>query len=133
MKIQLEYPYNTRWKNGYIVTNKENRKMVILVNNRKDRTTTAYARYLLSCKEQRFLTNEEQTDHIDNDKTNDSLENLQILSPLQNHNKSLKVGQTMIKFICPICDKHFELTARQSHRLNPTCSKKCGGIKAHWK
>lgn len=133
MKLQLEYPYNNKWRYGYLVTNKENRKMVILFNNSKDRTTTAYARYLLSCKEQRFLKKSEQADHIDGNKTNDSLENLQILSPKNNHNKTFKVGQTMIKFSCPVCNKNFELTARQSHKLNPTCSKRCGGIKSHWK
>lgn len=133
MKIQLEYPYTLKWKHGYLVTNKENRQMIILYNHPKDRTTTAYARYLLSCKEKRFLNPNEQADHIDEDKTNDIIENLQILSQKENHHKKFKVGQTMVKFICPVCNTNFELTARHSHRENPTCSRKCGGIKSHWK
>jgi len=48
MKIQLEYPFNEIWKNGYIVTNKEPRNNVILFNSSKDRSTIPYARYLMA-------------------------------------------------------------------------------------
>ena len=133
MKIELEFPFNDIWQTGYIVTNKDNRKMVCLYNNQKDRSTISLARYLVSVKERRLLSKDEHVDHIDNDKTNDSLENLQILSPIENHNKSFKVGETYYSFTCPVCGIDFKLSARQSHKTNPTCSRKCGGIKSHWK
>lgn len=76
MKIDLKYPYSEKWKFGYIVTNSENRKTLILYNNCSDRTSTQYARYLLTIKLKRFLTEEETVDHIDGDKINDSLNNL---------------------------------------------------------
>ena len=47
-KLILEEPYKSIWKHGYIVTNKENRKTVILFNSKEDRTSTQYARYLMS-------------------------------------------------------------------------------------
>lgn len=53
-KIKLEHPYSNDWESGYLVTNKENRKTVILYkgingNNRK-MSSTQYARYKLAVK-----------------------------------------------------------------------------------
>ena len=87
MKIKLEEPFASDWKLGYLQKNREGRNIVCLVNNNKERTTIAYARYLMSVKLGRYLTADESVDHIDNDKTNDSLDNLQILEPLQNIQK----------------------------------------------
>ena len=72
-------------------------------------------------------------DHIDNNKTNDLIENLQILTPKENNQKSFLKGETLFEFKCPVCKKIFKLTARQSHKKEPCCSRKCGGIKSHWK
>ena len=55
----------------------------------------------------RYLTNQEHVDHIDNDKTNDSISNLQILTPKENNQKSFLKGETLLDFICPICKKEF--------------------------
>ena len=132
MKIELQIPYKNRWKFGYLVTNKENRRTVILFNNKKDRSSVSYARYLMACNLQRYLAVDEHVDHIDNNKTNDILSNLQILT-LQENNKKASKGKTYYTFICPVCLKEFKLEARQSHKKQPCCSRKCGGIKSHWK
>lgn len=87
MKIQLELPYKDDWKFGYLVTNPEKRKTIILFNNNKQRSSVSYARYLMACKLKRYLSPEEQVDHIDNDKTNDTLSNLQILTGTENIRK----------------------------------------------
>lgn len=108
MKIDLEYPYDKDWKNGYLVVNGENRKTVILFNSSKDRSSTAYARYLVSVALGRYLTDDEHVDHIDHDKTNDVLENLQILSKKDNNLKeSKRRGRVLVEVICPYCAKHF--------------------------
>ena len=96
IKIELQEPYKSIWKCGYIVTNKENRKNVILYNSNNDRSTVSYARYLMSVYLGRFLDKDEEVDHIDNDKTNDSFNNLQILSKIENIRKSSK-GITVTK------------------------------------
>lgn len=132
MKIHLQSPFSKDWKVGYLVLNTENRQMVCLYNSQSDRTTISYARYLMSIKLDRYLSIDEHVDHIDEDKTNDNIDNLQILSPKENHNKSLKTGETFIGFICPVCKIDFKLSKRQSHKINPCCSRKCGGIKSHW-
>ena len=90
MKIELEYPYNTDWKYGYIVTSRENRKTLVLFNTQKERTSTQFARYILAVSLRRYLSIDETVDHIDGNKTNDSLDNLQILSRRDNIKKSAK-------------------------------------------
>ena len=108
-KFDLEFPYNEDWKFGYLVTNRENRRNVILYNSSSDRSTVAYARYLLSVNIGRYLTGEEQADHIDNDKTNDAISNLQILSPEDNLKKSVIKygGAKYVNCSCPNCHSRF--------------------------
>ena len=44
------------------------------------------------------------------------------------YSKKNKQCESLLK---KICKKEFKLTARQSHRKEPCCSRKCGGIKSH--
>jgi len=80
MKIELEEPFNSMWSYGYLVTNPKNRKNICLVNNRLDdtRTTISYARYLISVKLGMFISKDYEVDHIDDDKTNDNIDNLKL-------------------------------------------------------
>lgn len=87
MKIKLKAPFSKDYDKGYLVTNSKNRKFVILYNSANDRTTIPYARYLMSVKLKRYLKDDEHVDHIDNDKTNDDINNLQILSQTENNQK----------------------------------------------
>lgn len=135
-KIQLEYPYSERWKSGYLITNKQNRKTVILVNDKNDRSSTQYARYLMAVKLKRFLTQNETVDHIDDDKTNDQLSNLQILTRAENVIKACK--QPDVQLICPICKTTFYRSLTQisgkkdKAKLNMiACSRSCGGKLSH--
>lgn len=90
MKLdKVEYPYSDLYKTAYITTNDEGRKLVIFVKNGKSVKGTPYARYLMAVKLGRFLRSDEQVDHIDNDKTNDSIDNLQILTMRENIQKYL--------------------------------------------
>ena len=73
-----------------------------------------------------YLNKNEQVDHIDNDKTHDTLENLQILTPRENIIKSS--SKTLHDFICGWCDTAFQLESRQMHKsrkLPPCCSRSC--------
>ena len=116
MKIDLEYPYNTLWNNGYIVINPEGRRNVVLFNSQIDRSTVSFARYLMSVKLGRFLTDQEEVDHIDDNKTNDDPNNLQILTPEQNREKQrlhyINSVQQKFDLACPYCGKDFTLTER---------------------
>lgn len=90
----------------------------------------------MSCKLGRFLTKEEQVDHIDNDKTNDNIENLQILSVKENNIKSHKLSDVIL--FCPICGIEFTKTRSQLRGRNKEpfsrdmcCSRSCGAKKGH--
>lgn len=87
MKIELEEPFKSLWLNGYLVINSQNRRNVCLVNNRQDRTTISYARYLMCVKIGYILSDEYEVDHVDDDKTNDDIGNFQILTKQQNIEK----------------------------------------------
>lgn len=131
MKIETQSPFNDY--NGYIVINPENRKNVCLVHKHtKKRTTVSFARYLMSVKENRILSKEEHVDHIDGNKTNDAIENLQILSIKENNVKKIKeTGRTekMVELKCPGCETIFSRPVRSSHIIKKghysACSKKC--------
>lgn len=125
MKLELEAPYGNDYRSGYLVMSRDGRRTVILFNSSKDRSTVSYARYLMAVKLGRYLLDTEHVDHIDNDKTNDAVENLQILSQGDNNRKAAK-PKTFIDFVCFICGKPFKLEARQAHKTNPTCGKACG-------
>ncbi len=81
-KIELDKLFSTQWDSAYLIHHaKEGRNYVVLRNSATDkRTTIQYAKYLMSIKLGRILRREEQVDHIDGDKTNDSIDNLQLLS-----------------------------------------------------
>ena len=140
-RISGEFPYDNYWL--YIVFHrKENRRMAVLIlkENRKIRTTISYARYLMAIKVKRFLLENEEVDHIDNDKTNDDITNLQILSKEENIKKqSLLRSQnnppTMMEMICPVCYNKFNYPSRnyryhtKNGRTRFNCSRKCAGVK----
>lgn len=143
MKIDLEYPYNTLWNNGYIVINPEGRRNVVLFNSQIDRSTVSFARYLMSVKLGRFLTDQEEVDHIDDNKTNDDPNNLQILTPEQNREKQrlhyINNVQQKFELVCPNCGCNFSLTEREMNgrfiqiRKNASlgliyCSSSCSSI-----
>ena len=65
MKIKLEYPFTLIYKSWYILTNKEDREIVVLYKNKYIRTTIQYAKYLMSINAWRILWKNEQVDHID--------------------------------------------------------------------
>lgn len=131
MKIELEFPYQDFI--GYTVINPEKRKNVCLVHKiTKQRTTISFARYLMSVHLKRFLLKEEHVDHIDNDKTNDEIYNLQILTQKENNIKKfkdLKISRKIAILICPNCKNEFKRFLNQVHFNKnakfSTCSKKC--------
>jgi len=116
MKIDLEYPFNTEYQAGYVYVNNEGRRAVTLKRFDGSLTGTTLARYLMAVKLGRFLTDQEEVDHIDNNKTNDDPNNLQILTPEQNREKQrlhyINNVQQKFDLACPYCGKDFTLTER---------------------
>lgn len=132
--VVAEYPYNDYYL--YVTYHKkEGRRYAVLVPIDKSknikRTTISYARYLMSVKEKRFLNKDEDVDHIDEDKTNDDINNLQILPKKDNIIKGNKRnGRQMVELKCPNCGKTFSRRKKNTHltiksRTYTACSRKC--------
>jgi len=137
MKIELQEPFKSVWRNGYLVVNSENRRHICLVNNDTDRTTISYARYLMSVKLGHLVPDDIEVDHIDNDKTNDVIDNLQLLTKADNHLKQkqlyLDTVQNTYLVHCVNCTGAFTITERQlkmkiaQNVTNMYCSHRCSG------
>lgn len=117
-------------------TRKDGRKHVIHYDG-VHRRTQSYPRYLMEQYLGRTLQEWEHVDHINDDFTDDRLENLQILTPAENNRKSAK-GVEMLWFTCPVCTSEFQREARfyrdkqiKHGKAGPYCSKQCSGKVHH--
>ena len=113
-------------------TRKDGRKHVIHYDG-VTKHTQSYPRYLMEQHLGRKLESWEQVDHINNDPTDDRLENFQILTQLENIQKSA-VKVKYIEFTCPVCKNTFSISAgRYKHnqlvqgKAGPYCSRSCAG------
>lgn len=130
-----KYPYEDFTVYFPIWHKVEKRYMICLVpiDNKMKRFTMSYARYLLSVKLKRKLKSFETVDHIDGNKINDSLDNLQILSREENtkkYYKDNKISRRKITIVCPICNKKIIKNYNQTSfgkriKNNNYCSREC--------
>jgi hypothetical protein len=99
------------------------------------RRTQSYPRYLVEKELGVTLETWEEVDHINNDYTDNRLENLQIISGTANRQKAM-IGREakLYTFNCPECDKEATITYRQykwnqltQGKTGPYCSKSCAG------
>lgn len=130
MKIEISDFYKQKgYTHGYEWINKENRKMISLFVNNKPGTLMTYAKYLFTSHYEIDVQKGCDVDHINGDKTDDRIENLQIISGRYNRQKDHQVSEKVI-LTCPICGQEFMFDKHNlAFKNNPTCSKKCGYIK----
>lgn len=107
---------------------------MVLVKEDGKHTTKSYPKYLMEQTLNRDLTLEETVDHIDEDFTNDKLDNLQILSREENAAKSMSFRpRKTYSFVCPECNKEATKYLNQvksnlkKTKRGPFCSKVCAG------
>ena len=91
---------------------------------------TSYARFKMERHLGRKLGPDEEVDHIDDDRSNNHISNLQVLTPAENQAKSNHKGWT--DCICPTCGVSFQAETRrikfnQTKRgyKGPYCSRHC--------
>ena len=118
---------------------KENRAFVILVyppyNKTAKRKTTSYARWLMQNHLGRELEIYEIVDHINEDHTDDRIENLQLVTTTQNNQKAVysKYGSIWETFICMQCGKEGKQKRRdikhnrKQGKSGPFCGRSCAG------
>lgn len=96
-------------------------------------TSMSYAKYLYTSYYQVDVAEGDHVDHINGDKMDDRIENLQVISGTYNRQKDHK-RKEMVVLVCPVCNEEFLFPkGNLSTHPNPCCSRKCGGIKSHWK
>lgn len=94
------------------------------------KSTTQYARYLIEQHLGRLLVGDETVDHINGDRTDDRLENLQVLSLSENAAKSA-VDPEWFEFNCPVCGIACKKRAnkvrhnRKQGKAGPFCGRSC--------
>ena len=128
-----EYYKNKGYIRAYLATNKEPRRVCML--RKADGTTksVSYAKYLYTSYYNCDVAEGDHIDHINGDKMDDRIENLQAISGTYNRQKDHK-HKEMVICVCPVCGTEFLFNKRNlPFRPNPCCSRRCGGIKSHWK
>src|SRR3989304_4720999 len=81
-----QMPYERYWVYGPILNRSSGRNVMVLVpKDGGSKTSVSQARYLMSVSLGRALGKDECVDHVDEDKSNDSVANLQILSRSNNN------------------------------------------------
>ena len=107
-KMYCKYPYDGFI--GYVHRNSENRNIVIMtkyVGNVKILKSVSLAKYLVETTMKNFIPKGFEVDHINNIKTDDKIENLQVIPKWLNIVKQTYDNNdfelTVIK--CPVCDK----------------------------
>ena len=117
----------------YIAINKEPRRVATLRKNDRTMTSMSYAKYLYTSYYKCDIAKGDEVDHINCNKMDDRIENLQVISSKYNRQKDHSCKE-MLELECPVCHTKFLFEKRNlSTRPNPCCSRKCGGIKSHWK
>ena len=141
MIIQLQEPFASKWSKGYLVINNQNRRNVILFNNDVDRTTISYARYLMGVKLGYFVPDHLEVDHKDDDKTNDDIDNLQLLTGEENRLKEqynyIMNKQVRYGYHCAFCGNPFILIEAEVKKRLDTggelafCNRSCAAKMQH--
>ena len=113
---------------------KDGRSHICIKHDNGKKQTKSYPRYVLEQYLGRELTIHETVDHINNDFTDNRIENLQILPLANNIQKQHQHHQRkQITFICPNCKQ--EVTKWENNikgnlkkgKSGPYCSRKCAG------
>lgn len=130
MKIDISDFYKQKgFSVAYVTTNKEQRRIVTLRKPNGEATTTSYAKYLYTSFHKCDVDSNDNVDHINGDKTDDRIENLQVISKDYNIKKDHKVKE-MVLLRCPVCGEEFVFPKKDlSTHKNPCCSMKCGNKK----
>ena len=117
----------------YIGINKDPRKVATMYKEDGTTLTMSYAKYLYTSHYKEDIDPFYHIDHINGDKLDDRIENLQKVTGTYNRQKDHN-RREMVVLTCPVCGKDFIFPKKSlSTHPNPCCSRRCGGIKSHWK
>lgn len=99
-----------------------------------ENTSITYSRYLYCTHNKIKLADDIHVDHIDGDRTNDKLENLQLLTRAENFEKrkiQTHLSPNRVSLKCPVCETLFIREQRQTFLSKggvfTACSRICAG------
>lgn len=113
---------------------KDGRQRMYLYLGGRVVTSISYARHLLQKKVGRDLTNDEEANLINEDPTDDRIENLEIKPRVQHQIEHNRVYWEGMSFICEECEKEFFIPAKKLARTfknrerghrGPFCTRSC--------
>jgi len=135
--LKNNHPYynGATWKIYGPYQSKKDLRIRIMVYDGIHKITISYPKFIMECKLQRLLENNEEVHHKDNLEFNDIIENFEIKTNKE-HKKEHMIAAEY--FICPICKTGFKLEGiklsrykterkRFSNMAGPFCSKSCAG------
>ncbi len=132
----LLYPEFVKVYGPYTDRNNDNRQIILLYGANGIRRTLSWPRAMMEVKLGRLLNKEELVDHVDENPTNNTYDNFQILTFEENTNKSILINgrqQKYFKGVCSICGNIFEKPLNivkhnlKQNKSGPYCSKSCAG------
>lgn len=134
MKIEVSDFYREKgFCAAYVYENEEPRRIITLKKNDGTIKSMTYAKYLYTSFYKCDVDGFYHIDHINGDKMDDRIENLQKITGSYNMRKDHRIKE-MVLLTCPVCGCEFLFLKRNlSTHPNPCCSRRCGGIKSHWK
>jgi len=138
MRICLA-PWDGYKSSGPYLHAKNGRQHINLLtfNGTSKHLNVTYAKYLAAIKYGRIPEGGEEVDHIDGDRTNDTLGNLRIVSREENKRKSLvdprkSPRKGTFQYTCSFCGKEYEVTRNTAPHLRGSkkafCSRQCMGF-----
>jgi hypothetical protein len=116
VKIITEAPFAEF--DGYEVFHTRMGRGQVCLRNPKTgaRKTLLRSKYRMSVHIGRILEAHEQVDHVDGNRGNDDLYNLEIVSRLENLRRYASgLSRTLVTLVCPYCEKPFTREKRQTH------------------
>lgn len=139
MKIEVSEYFKDEYRAAYLFKNNKNRNVVELVHKNSTKENQikrfiSYAKYLWISNNKQEVPEGYEVDHINEDGTDDRIENLQLLTKRENIQKSRNLHPKQISTLtCPVCNKEFTTDTRFVGRYSqPTCcSRRCSGLYSH--
>ena len=75
----------------------------------------------------RLLEKDEIVHHLDENKHNNAIENLQVMDSREHNRMHSSTGRTLVELVCPFCGKTFSREPRAVQGKMSFCSRSCNG------
>lgn len=125
-KIKIDYPYSEIYDSGYTYDNSETQTVLLYlkkINETCYDKCIPYARYLMGVKLGRILEKSERVYHIDDNKLNNNIDNLELKTDIKNKPKPCKSHYVEIK--CTYCESLFIRKSQLVQKDHNFCNHDC--------